>query len=74
VTEQRHGPEPTVRRKLQAWLPARLNVAADATLAEHVAAFVADGGARVSAASMSRAIADLVARARNRSLGRGRFL
>src|SRR5215217_5045120 len=23
VTEQRHGPEPTVRRRLQAWLPAR---------------------------------------------------
>ena len=48
ATEQRHGPEPTVRRRLQAWLPARLDAAADATLAEHVAAFVAAGGERVS--------------------------
>src|SRR3712207_9109308 len=55
----RSGPEPTVRRRLQAWLPARLAAAADATLAEHVAAFVAAGGEPVSPASMSRAIADL---------------
>ena len=59
ATEQRHGPEPTVRRRLQAWLPARLAAAADATLAEHVAAFLAAGGQPVSAASMSRAIAGL---------------
>ena len=59
ASEQRHGPEPKVRRRLQAWLPARLAAAADATLAEHVAAFVAAGGAPVSAASMSRAIAGL---------------
>jgi transposase len=59
ATEQRHGPEPKVRRQLQAWLPDRLAAAADATLAEHVAAFVAAGGERVSAASMSRAIAGL---------------
>jgi transposase len=59
ATEQRHGPEPTVRQALQAWLPARLDAAADATPAEHVAAFVAAGGQRVSAASMSRAIAGL---------------
>ena len=59
ATVQRHGPEPTVRRRLQAWLPDRLKVAADSTLAEHVAAFVAAGGAPVSLASMSRAIADL---------------
>src|SRR4051812_22413024 len=59
ATEQRHGPEPTVRRQLQAWLPDRLDAAADATLAEHVAAFVAAGGARVSLAAMSRAIAAL---------------
>jgi hypothetical protein len=45
--------------QLQAWLPAGLDVAADATLAEHVAAFVAAGGQRVSLASMSRAIAGL---------------
>ncbi len=48
-----------MRRRLQAWLPARLDAAADATLAEHVAAFVAAGGQRVSLASMSRAIAGL---------------
>src|SRR4051794_25520515 len=94
ATEQRHGPEPKVRRALKAWLPDRLGAAggappgghggavragrggagapgsvvrgvprlaaaADATLAEHVAAFVADGGARVSLASMSRAITGL---------------
>ena len=57
ATKQRHGREPTVRRRLQAWLPARLDAAADATLAEHVAAFVAAGGQPVSLASMSRAIA-----------------
>ena len=59
ATEQRHGPQPTVRRQLQAWLPDRLDAAADATLAEHVAAFVAAGGQRVSLAAMSRAIAGL---------------
>src|SRR4051794_25603124 len=59
ATEQRHRPEPKVRRQLQAWLPARLDAAADATLAEHVAAFVAAGGARVSLSAMSRAIAGL---------------
>jgi transposase len=58
-TEQRHGPEPTVRRALQAWLPARLKAAADATLAEHAAAFAADGGQPVSLSAMSRAIAGL---------------
>src|SRR5918997_1201041 len=51
ATEQRHGPEPTVRRRLQAWLPACLDAAADATLAEHVAALVAAGGPPVSPAS-----------------------
>ncbi|WP_157937175.1 helix-turn-helix domain-containing protein [Geodermatophilus chilensis] len=60
ATEQRHGPAPVVRRRLHAWLPARLEAAAaDATLAEHVAAFVAAGGQPVSLASMSRAIAGL---------------
>src|SRR5687767_1688366 len=59
ATEQRHGREPTVRRQLQAWLPARLAAAADATLAEHAAAFAAETGPRVSPASMSRAIAGL---------------
>ena len=59
ASEQRHGPEPKVRRRLLAWLPARLDAAADATLAEHAAAFLAAGGPRVSLASMSRAIASL---------------
>src|SRR3954465_8435234 len=57
ATEQRHGPEPKVRQQLHAWLPDRLDAAADATLAEHGAAFVAAGGERMSLASMSRAIA-----------------
>ncbi len=48
-----------MRRQLHAWLPARLDAATDATLAEHVAAFVAAGGRPVSPASMSRAIAGL---------------
>src|SRR3712207_1710572 len=59
ATVQRHGREPAVRRQLHAWLPDRLQTAADATLAEHVAAFFAAGGQPVSAASMSRAIAGL---------------
>jgi phosphoribosylcarboxyaminoimidazole (NCAIR) mutase len=44
---------------LHAWLPERLDAAADATLAEHVQAFIAAGGEPVSLASMSRAIASL---------------
>jgi len=59
ATEQRHGREPTVRRRLQAWLPGRLADAADATLAEHAAAFVAAGGQPVSLSAMSRAITGL---------------
>ena len=59
ASEQRHGPEPRQRQRLHAWLPERLKVAADATLAEHVQAFVAAGGEPVSLASMSRAIASL---------------
>jgi transposase len=38
-TVQRHGLAPAKRQRLQAWLPGRLAVAADATLAEHAAAF-----------------------------------
>src|SRR3954467_14485090 len=59
ATEQWHGREPKIRRQLQAWLPARLEAAADAPLAEHVAGCVAAGGARVSLSAMSRAIAGL---------------
>src|SRR3954462_10109578 len=59
ATAQRHGPQPRVRHKLDPWLPDRLGAPAGAPLAEHVAAFVAAGGERVSLASMSRAIAGL---------------
>ena len=59
ATEQRHGAEPRQRLALQAWLPARLQAAADATLAEHAAAFLAAGGQPVSLSAMSRAIAGL---------------
>lgn len=61
ATEHRHGPEPKQRQRLHAWLPERLEGAADATLHEHVQAFVAAGGEPVSLASMSRAIASLPA-------------
>src|SRR3954468_5002504 len=44
ATEQRHGREPKIRRRLQAWLPERLEAAAAGTLAEHGAALVAGGG------------------------------
>src|SRR3954467_8262017 len=56
---QRPGGEPGQRRQRQACLPARLEPAADAPLAEHAAAFLAAGGEPVSLASMSRAIAGL---------------
>src|SRR4051794_15835295 len=51
--------EPRQRRQLQGWLPARLEAAADATRAEHAAAFLAAGGQPVSLSAMSRAIAGL---------------
>src|ERR687897_3917690 len=41
---QRHGPRPEKKRRLQTWLPARLQVAADATLAENAAAFSTEHG------------------------------
>jgi hypothetical protein len=58
---QRHGPKPEKKARLQAWLPARLQVAADATLAEHAAAFSTEHGMAVSLATMSRAITTLPA-------------
>ena len=60
-TTYRHGPVPEKKRRLPAWLPARLRVAADATLAEHAAAFTAEEGMVVSTATMSRAITTLPA-------------
>ena len=60
-TAYRHGPRPEKKARLQAWLPARLTVAADATLAEHTAAFSAEQGVVVSLATMSRAITSLPA-------------
>jgi len=59
ATEQRHGAEPRQRLALQAWLPARLDAAAEATLAEHAAAFTGETGMAVSLSAMSRAIAGL---------------
>ncbi len=58
---QRHGPQPEKKAQVQAWLPDRLEAAADATLAEHATAFAAQTGVGVSAATMSRAIATLPA-------------
>ena len=58
-TAYRHGHRPEGRQRLQAWLPARLDAAADATLAEHAAAFAAETGMPVSLSAMSRAIAGL---------------
>ena len=60
-TAYRHGPRPEKKARLQAWLPARLQVAADATLTEHAAAFTAEEGLVVSLATMSRAITTLPA-------------
>ena len=60
-TVQRHGPRPEKKQRLQTWLPGRLADAADATLAEHAAAFVVEQGVVVSLATMSRAIATLPA-------------
>src|SRR3954470_19357463 len=60
-TAYRHGPRPEKTQRLQAWLPARLQVAADATLTEHAAAFTAEEGLVVSLATMSRAITTLPA-------------
>jgi transposase len=60
-TAYRHGPKPEKKQRLQAWLPGRLTAAADATLAEHAAAFTAEYGMAVSAATMSRAISSLPA-------------
>jgi transposase len=56
---QRHGRRPEKKARVQAWLPARLDAAADATLAEHAAAFAEQTGVVVSAATMSRALSTL---------------
>src|SRR3954454_18599981 len=58
-TAYRHGPRPEKTQRLQAWLPARLQVAADATLTEHAAAFTAEEGLVGSLAAMFRAITTL---------------
>jgi transposase len=58
---QRRGPRPEKKARLQAWLPARLKQAADATLAEHATAFTAEHDMVVSLATMSRAITSLPA-------------
>lgn len=58
-TAQRHGPAPVKKMALHAWLPARLDAGADATLAEHAAAAKTELGLMVSLATISRAIAAL---------------
>ena len=45
---QRHGPKPEKKARVQAWLAARLDAAADATLAEHATAFAEQTGVVVS--------------------------
>ena len=60
-TVQRHGPKPEKTQRLHAGLPSRLAAAADATLAEHAAAFTTEHGVVVSLATMSRAITSLPA-------------
>ena len=56
---QRHGPRPEKKARLQAWLPSRLDTAADATLAEHATAFAEQTGVVVSTATMSRSLSTL---------------
>jgi transposase len=70
-TVQRHGPVPVKPQRLHAWLPGRLAAAADATLAEHAAAFADQRGVVVSLATMSRAIASLPADAAGAALTPG---
>lgn len=60
----RFGPAPVKVQALHAWLPTRLEQAADATLVEHAAAFNAEpvevrGGVTVSPATVYRAISTL---------------
>jgi transposase len=52
----RRGPPPIKAAALAAALPPRLEAAPDATLAEHCAWYEGAAGARVSGATMSRAI------------------
>jgi transposase len=52
----RHGPPPIKTAALRAALPARLESAPDATLAEHCAWYEAASGVRVSDVTMSRVI------------------
>ena len=56
---QRHGPKPEKKARVQAWLAARLDAAADATLAEHATAFAERTGVVVSTATMSRSLSTL---------------
>jgi transposase len=55
----RHGPPPIKTSALREALPARLEAAPDATLAEHCAWYAGAAGVRVSGATISRAIARL---------------
>ena len=53
------GPPARKGDALRGWLPERLGRHDDATLAEHCEAFATEAGVRVSAATMSRAVARL---------------
>src|SRR4051794_41890205 len=55
ATEQRHGREPGQRRRLQAWLPARLGAAAGAPPAERAAGVLAPRGEPGGPSARSRA-------------------
>ena len=53
------GPKPEKKARVQAWLAARLDAAAHATLAEHATAFAEQTGVVVSTAAMSRSLSTL---------------
>ena len=53
------GPKPEKKARVQAWLAARLDAAADATLAEHATAVAEQTGVVVSTATMSRSLSTL---------------
>ena len=63
----RRGPPPIKTSALREALPARLEAAPDATLAEHCAWYEETSGVRVSGATMSRVIAKRLGWTRKKS-------
>src|SRR3712207_9569167 len=59
---QRHGPKPEKKARVQPWLAARLEAAADATPAEHASAFAEQAGVGGYAPTASRPLPTLSAR------------